>query len=100
MRIKIAPGEPPPEPAPEPLPPMHASHINPRTGEDELEMVEAALASAAVGHGAVAKPEPVRSRRPAAASPSNPETWGKVSRNDKCPCGSGKKYKHCHGKDD
>lgn len=24
-------------------------------------------------------------------------TWGKVSRNDLCPCGSGKKYKHCHG---
>ncbi len=25
-------------------------------------------------------------------------TWGKVARNDVCPCGSGKKYKHCHGK--
>ena len=29
--------------------------------------------------------------------PNNPETWGKISRNDLCPCGSGKKYKHCHG---
>ena len=29
--------------------------------------------------------------------PNNPQTWGKVSRNDVCPCGSGKKYKHCHG---
>lgn len=29
--------------------------------------------------------------------PSNPETWGKISRNELCPCGSGKKYKHCHG---
>jgi preprotein translocase subunit SecA len=28
---------------------------------------------------------------------SNPETWGKISRNEPCPCGSGKKYKHCHG---
>jgi len=27
----------------------------------------------------------------------NPESWGKVSRNEVCPCGSGKKYKHCHG---
>jgi preprotein translocase subunit SecA len=27
----------------------------------------------------------------------NPATWGKVARNDSCPCGSGKKYKHCHG---
>ena len=30
--------------------------------------------------------------------PHNPNTWGKVSRNDTCPCGSGKKFKHCHGK--
>ncbi|MDB2415465.1 preprotein translocase subunit SecA [Rickettsiales bacterium] len=30
--------------------------------------------------------------------PANPETWGKVSRNEVCPCGSGKKYKQCHGK--
>lgn len=30
--------------------------------------------------------------------PNDPSTWGKVSRNEPCPCGSGKKYKHCHGK--
>lgn len=29
--------------------------------------------------------------------PNNPNTWGKVARNDSCPCGSDKKYKHCHG---
>ena len=29
--------------------------------------------------------------------PNDPNTWGKVARNDLCPCGSGKKYKHCHG---
>ena len=29
---------------------------------------------------------------------NNPATWGKVARNDPCPCGSGKKYKHCHGR--
>jgi len=29
---------------------------------------------------------------------NNPATWGKVSRNEPCPCGSGKRYKHCHGK--
>jgi preprotein translocase subunit SecA len=28
--------------------------------------------------------------------PRNPETWGQVGRNELCPCGSGKKYKHCH----
>ena len=30
--------------------------------------------------------------------PNNPITWGKVGRNELCPCGSGKKYKNCHGK--
>jgi preprotein translocase subunit SecA len=29
--------------------------------------------------------------------PNNPATWGSVARNEPCPCGSGKKYKHCHG---
>jgi len=30
---------------------------------------------------------------PAAASP-----WAKTPRNAPCPCGSGKKFKHCHGR--
>ena len=30
--------------------------------------------------------------------PDNPDTWGRVGRNEPCPCGSGLKYKHCHGK--
>ncbi|HCR85258.1 MAG TPA: preprotein translocase subunit SecA [Alphaproteobacteria bacterium] len=30
--------------------------------------------------------------------PRNPATWGKIARNEACPCGSGKKYKQCHGK--
>ncbi len=30
--------------------------------------------------------------------PNDPSTWGKVSRNAPCPCGSGKKFKHCHGR--
>ncbi len=40
-----------------------------------------------------------RPRAPkAAVDPNNPATWGKVSRNAPCPCGSGKKFKHCHGR--
>ena len=38
--------------------------------------------------------------RPPRVNPKDPSTWGKVSRNALCPCGSGKKYKHCHGKHD
>ncbi|WP_370032282.1 SEC-C metal-binding domain-containing protein [Oceanicella sp. SM1341] len=30
--------------------------------------------------------------------PNAPETWGQISRNEPCPCGSGLKYKACHGK--
>lgn len=44
-----------------------------------------------------AKPEPVRN---APFNKNDPNTWGRVSRNDPCPCGSGKKYKHCHGRID
>lgn len=29
--------------------------------------------------------------------PNDPNTWGRVSRNESCPCGSGRKYKRCHG---
>ena len=29
--------------------------------------------------------------------PNDPETWGKISRNEPCPCGSSKKFKYCHG---
>jgi preprotein translocase subunit SecA len=28
---------------------------------------------------------------------NDPTTWGRVGRNAPCPCGSGRKYKHCHG---
>ena len=29
---------------------------------------------------------------------ADPSTWGNPGRNDPCPCGSGEKFKHCHGK--
>jgi preprotein translocase subunit SecA len=84
------------------LPPMQAHHVDPFTGEDELAMAEAALAAA--GRPAAREPErraPLQTRRAAGAlDPKDPTTWGKVARNALCPCGSGKKYKHCHGKHD
>ncbi len=36
--------------------------------------------------------------RKSARNPKDPQSWGKVGRNEPCPCGSGKKFKHCHGK--
>lgn len=45
-----------------------------------------------------AKATPFKSYvNPEERNPDDPETWGKISRNELCPCGSGKKYKHCHG---
>src|SRR5262249_13938351 len=60
---------------------------------------EAAFADGAPpgGEGDVAVLNRPRRNATGAADPSAPETWGKVSRNAPCPCGSGKKYKHCHG---
>ena len=45
-------------------------------------------------------PSPAQARGQAVAEidPNDPATWGKVPRNAACPCGSGKKYKHCHGR--
>ena len=40
---------------------------------------------------------PFRYSKAEEIDPNDPSTWGKVSRNAPCPCGSGKKYKHCHG---
>ena len=77
VRVEIVPPDEQPE-----LPQMEAHKLNPNTGEDEMAFAHAALA-----------PVPAAQR-----DPQNPATWGKVGRNEDCPCGSGKKFKHCHGK--
>ncbi len=43
---------------------------------------------------------PVLERTPALAGfdEADPATWGSPARNDLCPCGSGEKFKHCHGR--
>jgi preprotein translocase subunit SecA len=85
MNININVGEPAPVKQQE-LPKMEGHHINPLTGEDEMG---AADADASRG---------MRMRAgDTAINPNDPRTWGKVGRNAPCPCGSGRKYKHCHG---
>jgi preprotein translocase subunit SecA len=78
------------------LPPMEAHHFDPTTGEDEFAL-EAASAGPAGATAIAAKPARTRKAAGAAVNPADPSTWGKVQRNALCPCGSGKKYKHCHG---
>ncbi|HMQ59002.1 MAG TPA: SEC-C metal-binding domain-containing protein, partial [Rhizobiaceae bacterium] len=73
--------------APEPeLPEMFGHHIDGTTGEDDFADGVATLTM--TGERYVAAEE---------RDPGNPESWGKIGRNEPCPCGSGKKYKHCHG---
>ena len=48
--------------------------------------------------GLVHRPATVRHAAGDSVDPNDPATWGKVSRNASCPCGSGRKYKHCHGR--
>jgi len=65
---------PPPQPAPQP---------GVTVAQPEMAMADAAVAD--------------RPARPG-VDPANPDTWGRVGRNDACPCGSGRKFKHCHGR--
>jgi preprotein translocase subunit SecA len=82
------------------------SQVRPVTDEERQAMLTQMLAErkpqVAV---APAAPVLVQADAPAATTAardgfdeSNPETWGNPSRNDSCPCGSGQKFKHCHGK--
>jgi preprotein translocase subunit SecA len=83
----------PPPGLPE-LPDFITTHFDPFTGEDDTRDLDAA----ARGLVTTTLP-PLQMVRPEAADlGDNPEHWeGKVSRNAPCPCGSGLKYKHCHG---
>jgi preprotein translocase subunit SecA len=98
MHVQRAPQEEMPEFAPAELPAMSAHHFDPDTGEDELALATAEAATATLpGRAAsAAAPKTPRAAKPA-VDPKDPTTWGKVARNTLCPCGSGKKYKHCHG---
>ncbi len=82
---------------------MVATHQIPESLHEELALVDAAIAGESRAYldaeEAAQKVAPVRTRQAAGAlDPENPATWGKVARNSACPCGSGKKYKHCHGR--
>jgi preprotein translocase subunit SecA len=89
MRVEIVSAPPPEDQAN--LPYMEAHHVDPDSGMDEMEYADAPLSPALVGNGNGAQRAPAR-------NPKDPASWGKVGRNEVCPCGSGKKFKHCHGR--
>jgi preprotein translocase subunit SecA len=74
--------QPPPE-----LPEFQEIHLNPGTGENEM-----ADPSAQNPEGALIGDD--RSKLPVEVLPPG---WEMTGRNAACPCGSGRKFKHCHG---
>jgi preprotein translocase subunit SecA len=86
---------------PQELPQMTRRHDTPESlgvSQVEFAMADAVLSGEGRPPAAAIK-QPVQLRRADGdVDPNDPTTWGKPSRNQPCPCGTGKKYKHCHGK--
>jgi preprotein translocase subunit SecA len=101
-RIEIMYEEPPAEGADNPfaqpgLPPMFAQHLDPVTGENEMAgNGTGSDGGAGPAYGYAAR-EMATDTAVLERDPDDATTWGRVGRNEPCPCGSGKKYKHCHG---
>lgn len=74
-------------PPPMEMPEFQEIHLNPGTGENEM-----ANPSAQLPEGALQGED--RARLPVEALPVG---WERTPRNSDCPCGSGRKFKHCHG---
>ncbi len=79
------------------------ARVRPLSEEEQREMLEQFQAQQAEAQKAgkraeaVAEAEASGDARPGFVE-DDPATWGNPSRNDRCPCGSGKKFKHCHGR--
>ncbi len=79
------------------------AQAQPMTEEERramLEEIAAQQAAIATAQQAAAAPAQDLPKGEAAEGfvEGDPVTWGNPGRNDKCPCGSGKKFKHCHGR--
>ncbi|WP_298858863.1 preprotein translocase subunit SecA [uncultured Sulfitobacter sp.] len=77
------------------------SRIEPASEEDQRRMMEQ---MAAQQEAADAEADDALASAAPSFNPDNgfneddPKTWGNPGRNDPCPCGSGDKFKHCHGR--
>ena len=76
------------------LPDFITTHFDPFSGEDNSADIDAGTLGLVTS-----QLPPLQIVQPTAAEiGEDPESWkGVVSRNAPCPCGSGRKYKHCHG---
>ncbi|WP_339768768.1 preprotein translocase subunit SecA [uncultured Pseudosulfitobacter sp.] len=79
------------------------AQIRPMTEEERAEMLEQAAAQQAELQQAAKDSRDAQTPAPSAEAvatgfdENDPTTWGNPGRNEACPCGSGKKFKHCHG---
>ncbi len=86
----------PPQPRELPkLPEFMTGHINPLTGEDNSNDGDGSAVRAPL-FGALAG-STMAAVGPGGANREDPYAGMNVNRNAPCPCGSGNKYKHCHG---
>ncbi len=79
-------------------PEMEMHHVDMSLGYDDASFGDDEIVDA--DYGEPAAPQRPKLNRPKGIDldPNDETTWGKVPRNAPCPCGSGKKYKHCHGR--
>ncbi|WP_026986792.1 preprotein translocase subunit SecA [Fodinicurvata fenggangensis] len=85
---------------PESLMPQRTPQQMKESREDPAfaQQAGASGSTAAAAGGTAAASGGVAGAAAAEMDPNDPSTWSKTGRNSPCPCGSGKKYKHCHGK--
>jgi len=78
------------------------ARVRPLTEEEQAQMLAQYQAQQAAAAEAAKRVELAKEADPEKALPGfvedDPSTWGNPGRNDQCPCGSGKKFKHCHGR--
>ena len=77
----------------------HLAKIRPLTQEEQAAMMQQMIAQQQMAQGQSQTSE----QRPAEPVNANfdetdPSSWGNPGRNAPCPCGSGKRFKHCHGR--
>jgi preprotein translocase subunit SecA len=86
------------QPEPPPMPAMSEIHIDPDTGEnDSASQVSGTIGGAFAAAGALAGLGGDVAEADPRLRPIDPKLLVGVSRNAPCPCGSGRKFKHCHG---
>ena len=89
VELNAEPPQPPPQPA------MIESHAEPMMAYAQGEGRSGGDGFEAAGDTMTLSAGPARSDT---VDPADPQTWANSPRNALCPCGSGKKFKHCHGR--